>query len=66
MPTLVFKARLSKQEENRSADIVRILFGLETKAEKEQLFRAFCEARYPGWIIEEPLSISISKLNLKR
>jgi hypothetical protein len=62
MPALLFTAHLLDQEGNAPTELVKILFGVNSVAEKEQSFRELCQQRYPTLRIKEPIRIAPARL----
>ncbi len=62
MAALLFKAQLVNQAGILEAELARILFGVDSPEEKEKTFRLICETTHPHLRIQEPLSVSPSKL----
>lgn len=58
MAALLFKAQLINQDQEVTAELARILFGVDSPEEKEKTFRAICETVYPQLSVREPISIS--------
>lgn len=63
MAALLFKAQLVNQAGVPTAEFARILFGVDSPDEKEKTFRAICKMAYPQLRIQEPFSISLTKLD---
>ncbi|AUD06760.1 hypothetical protein [Spirosoma pollinicola] len=61
MVTLLFKAQLVDGQGIVSAEVARILFGVDSVDQKEALFRELCQQKYPHLRIAEPILITPAK-----
>lgn len=62
MAALLFKAQLINQTGEPQAELARILFGVDSPEDKEKTFRAICKTVYPHLRIQEPVTITLAKL----
>lgn len=58
MAAILFKAHLVDEHNQIQAELARILFGVNSLAEKEQAFRHLCAQKYSHLRITEPLSMA--------
>ncbi|RZK30574.1 MAG: hypothetical protein EOO61_19105 [Hymenobacter sp.] len=62
MTSVLFEARLTNATQGSVISFSCILFGPDSVEQKEKLFRAMCQSKYPYWQIEEPLTVRIMEL----
>ena len=62
MSSVLFEARLTNSPLGGVVSFSCVLFGADSVEQKEQLFRAMCQSKYPYWQIHEPLIIRIIEL----
>ena len=61
MPAVLFQARLVDKHGHPSAELTKILFGVNSVEEKEHSFRDLCKQKYPQLLIKEPIRMAPAK-----
>ena len=62
MAAVLFEARLIDEKGNSSAQLARILFGVDSVEKKEESFRELCQQKHPHLRIQEPITVSPARL----